>query len=159
MRQTLTTKQQRFVDAFDGNATEAALAAGYSVKNHDSLRKQAHTLLHDPVISEAIKAREQVKMSATIANREERQKMWTDIMNDPKQSINARLKASELLGRSSGDFIERVALTTGKEFKAITIILATEDMNPANEIVEDAAEIANGVIILPTTTNGNRKAH
>ena len=29
---SLTAKQQRFIEAYDGNATQAALTAGYSAK-------------------------------------------------------------------------------------------------------------------------------
>jgi hypothetical protein len=51
--------------------------------------------------------------SQAIATREERQSFWTAMMRgeepgEPKD----RLKASELLGRSQGDFIDRVDATT-----------------------------------------------
>ena len=43
-----------------------------------------------------------------IASREERQTFWTAILRDPETELRDRLRASELLGRSEGDFLERV---------------------------------------------------
>ena len=39
-----------------------------------------------------------------IADLAERQRLWTDIMRNHKLSPDDRLKASELLGKSEGDF-------------------------------------------------------
>lgn len=105
MEGKLTAKQQRFVDAFDGNATDAAIKAGYSKKSaaligNENLRK--------PLIVRAIKAREQKRIAPAIWDREKRQEFWTATANDETIDIKARLKASELLGRSEADFIERV---------------------------------------------------
>ena len=47
-------------------------------------------------------------MKSTIMSREARQEFWTATIADTEHPIQARLKASELLGRSEGDFLERV---------------------------------------------------
>ena len=103
----MTPKQRRFVELYNGNATEAAIAAGYSRKTARSIGQR---ILTNVDISEAIKAREDKKLRSFIASREERQRLWTEIMNDPEMKTSDRLRASELLGRSEGDFIERQAV-------------------------------------------------
>jgi phage terminase small subunit len=68
----LTIKQKRFVDYYDGNATDAARKAGYK------LPKQSGTEnLSKPVIKKALKSREDKRNNPYIANREERQAFWT----------------------------------------------------------------------------------
>ena len=104
----LTAKQQRFVDAYEGNATQAALDAGYS-KN--SAHSQGQRMLKNVEIAAAIQARENQKIRPFIANREARQRFWTETMLDLEQETRDRLKASELLGKSEGDFLERVELS------------------------------------------------
>ena len=103
----MTPKQRRFVELYNGNATEAAIAAGFSRKTARSIGQR---ILTNVDISEAIKAREDKKLRSFIASREERQRLWTEIMNDPEMKASDRLRASELLGRSEGDFIERQAV-------------------------------------------------
>jgi phage terminase small subunit len=100
----LTTKQQRFVDAYDGNATEAARIAGYAKPN-----RQGPRLLSNVVIMSEIKEREGQKKESTIATREERQQFWTDVMRgqvEGSENLQHRLKAAELLGKSNCDFVE-----------------------------------------------------
>lgn len=117
-----TVKQQRFIDAYEGNATEAARKAGYSKKTAEAI---GHENLRKPYIAEAIAKREEKRGNKAIATREERQKFWTKVLNGefaetvkiikdgeyttdeipPKMSD--RLKASELLGRSEADFVDR----------------------------------------------------
>ena len=50
----LTVKQQRFVEAYTGNATEAALQAGYSAKTAYS---QGQRMLKNVEVQTAIKGR------------------------------------------------------------------------------------------------------
>lgn len=101
----LTDKQQRFVEAYDGNATQAAIAAGYSEK---SAEKLGHDLLKIPKVVAAIQKRQNKAVRPLIANREARQKFWTETMLDPEAKMPDRLKASELLGKSEGDFLDRI---------------------------------------------------
>lgn len=102
----LTPKQRRFVEAYSAslNATEAAKVAGYSKKTAHS---QGPRLLENVEIARALKDREKKDIRPHVANRERRQKFWTDAMLDEKAKMADRLKASELLGKSEGDFLER----------------------------------------------------
>ena len=104
----LTTKQRRFIEAYEGNATQAAIKAGYSPKWAD---RQAHTLIEkNREIREAIQKREEQQRSELIADRTKRQMFWSRIMNDESESMATRLRASELLGKSEGDFMSSVTV-------------------------------------------------
>ena len=100
----LTDKQQRFVDAYNGNATQAAIAAGYSEKTARSMGRENLT---KPYILAEIRSREVKRRTPMIASREERQAFWSATMRDTGEDMKNRLKASELLGKSEADFVER----------------------------------------------------
>jgi len=104
----LTPKQAAFVDAYKGNATEAALAAGYSA--HTAAFIGAENL-KKPQILECIKNRQDSESRSRIATRHERQAFWTEVMQNANEEMSARLRASELLGKSECDFIERHEMT------------------------------------------------
>lgn len=105
-----TTRQQRFIEAYDGNATQAAIQAGYSEK---TARSAGQRLLTNADIQSAICSREEQRRAELIADRESRQAFWSRIMRDESESMTARLKASELLAKSEGDFLERVQAMVG----------------------------------------------
>lgn len=109
---SLTARQQAFVDAFDGNGTAAARAAGYKGSDN-TLAVQARRLLRNAQIRAAIDARLGPDAKKRIADREERQAFWTSVMRDANKKMDARLKASELLGKSEADFKEKVEHSGG----------------------------------------------
>jgi hypothetical protein len=127
---TITPKQRIFVEAYDGDPIYAARIAGY--EGADAyLTKVTNTLLEKPLIIEAIKQRTRymTDLKKTIATREERQQLWSDVMRneDPHRieeldsngvplpitniPLLTRMKASELLGKSEADFIDKVETT------------------------------------------------
>jgi len=65
----LTVKQQRFVDYYDGNGTQAAEKAGYSAPRQEAVR-----LLSNANIQVAIRTRELRRRRHHIWTREERQR-------------------------------------------------------------------------------------
>ena len=100
----LNFRQRSFVNAYEGNATQAAIAAGYSGKTAHSAGSR---LLKHVEVSQAIQEREEKEASvraATIADRRERLAFLTAIMRDGARSDAARLKAADLLCRISGDY-------------------------------------------------------
>ena len=111
----LTEKQRRFVEAYmgaaAGNATEAARIAGYK-GNAKTLGVVGSENLAKPCIQEAIEVR--TKSDPAIATREARQRFWTEVMLGRGEhgsefvEMRDRLKASELLGRSQADFVEKI---------------------------------------------------
>ena len=104
----LNARQRAFVEAYCGNATEAAIAAGYSAKYAG---RNADKLLKNTKVQEALKEREDKRLASLIATRERRQRFWTEVMENPNEDMKERLKASELLAKSEGDFIERREIT------------------------------------------------
>ena len=46
-------------------------------------------------------------VSPSIADRKERMELWTDIARDGGEKTADRLRATELLGKAQGDFVER----------------------------------------------------
>jgi hypothetical protein len=104
----LTERQRRFVELFmgecAGNATQAALRAGYG-KDAKSAAVRGHELLRNRKIQTGIQARQGA--DPRIATREERQLLLTQMMNDGKRPDSIRLQALQLLAKSQGDFVEK----------------------------------------------------
>jgi len=107
----LTEKQRRFCEAYSsngGNAHAAATVAGYS-KPHP----QGAENLQKPTVRKAIEALRLTTTSSAIMTRRERQELWSAMIRDKSIPTMARLRASELLGKSQGDFIDRQELSGG----------------------------------------------
>jgi len=102
----LTAKQQAFVEAYAGNATDAARRAGYTGTDH-ALEVTGSRLLRNAEVTAAIASRQAPAKAARIATRAERQEFWTSVAFDESQKMSDRLRAAELLGKSNADFIER----------------------------------------------------
>jgi len=101
----LTDKQQKLVDCYDGDIKKAAKKAKISYG-------YARQLLTKSNILAAIRNRIDTEIRpAIIASRQQRQKFWSDIMDDSRQLMRDRLRASELLGKSEMDFPNRTELT------------------------------------------------
>lgn len=124
----LTLKQRRFVEAYNGNGVEAAKKAGYRGTDN-TLAQVARENLRKPHILELIESREKEDSEKRIADKLERQVFWTTTMLDEKQDMNTRLRASELLGKSQCDFVNKHELTPGGDLAAI--LKAINDDNPS----------------------------
>ena len=100
----LTPRQKAFVEYYAacGNATEAARMAGYRKPN-----PQGAENLAKPSIQAAIATITEHVSSERIADAKERQEFWTEMMRNESFEPKDRLKASELLAKRHGDFIER----------------------------------------------------
>lgn len=103
----LTPKQRRFVDLYDGNATEAARLAGYK-GSADVLNQVGYENLRKPEVLAAITERERMTQGPRIAKREDLQGFWTQVLENENYELRDRLKASELLARSQAMFVERI---------------------------------------------------
>lgn len=112
MTRPLSPKQKAFVENYAacGNATEAARKAGYRKP-----RSVGSENLTKPDIKAALTALTEKVASERIATAIERQEFWTAIMrgeiSGDIEMLKIRLKASELLGKAQGDFIERKEVT------------------------------------------------
>ena len=101
----LTDKQQKFIDCYDGDTKKAAKTAKLSYDYARRLVTKGHIL-------KAIRYRIDNEIRpAMIATRQERQKFWSEIMKDTKQTMRDRLRASELLGKSEMDFPNKTEIS------------------------------------------------
>jgi phage terminase small subunit len=115
MTTKLTEKQRRFVEAYmgqaKGNATEAARLAGYS-GNENALSQRGFELVRNSKVSQAIEERRQA--CPLVMSREQLQEFWSrvalgqELDGDDVAAMRDRLKASELLARTQGAFVEKV---------------------------------------------------
>lgn len=130
----LTAKQERYKNAFNGNHVEACRSAGY--KNPAAAAKRNTQIPH---LQDAIRRREEKRPETqkAIATREHRQKFWADMMQDQSEAAGNRLKASELLGRSNADFLDRVH-QTGSQTVTIRIIasIPEPDALPEPDVID-----------------------
>lgn len=104
---TLNEKQKKFVDYYceTGNAEQSAIRAGYS-KN--TARGHSHKMLHNVAIKSAIEKRNKELEDERIADVTEIKQFWTSMFRDPLTDPKDQLKASELLAKTAGAFIEKV---------------------------------------------------
>lgn len=125
----LTERQRRFCEEYliDGNASKAAIRAGYSKR---SVTVVSTTLMKNPQVQAYLKKLLDELHSAKVADAQEVLEYLTSIMRgeqreqtlqlvgDGRQDITAidvaakdRLKAAELLGKRYGIFKENVGVT------------------------------------------------
>lgn len=101
----LSLKETRFVDEFlggaNGNATEAAVRAGYT-GNRNSARVIGTRLLAKAAIGEAIAARVKQQQKATIAEADERDEILTKIARKENEDALTRISAVKELNKCSG---------------------------------------------------------
>lgn len=121
MAREMTLKQRKFVELYEGNATDAAIKAGYAKKHAGKIGFQ---LLEITRIAEAIKKRQDKKINRKIADRNERAELYTDIMRHSNDE-NVRIKACEVLGKMEGDFVTRVDIKS----EHIILIRPSQDEN------------------------------
>lgn len=109
-----------------GNATKAARLAGYA---KSTAEKQASRLLGKVGVQQAIAERTQ--NDPAVWTREERQRFWTAVASGAgrfaKAPLRDRLKASELLGRSQADFIDRHEIDAGGSLAELIAAAAARD--------------------------------
>jgi phage terminase small subunit len=99
----LVPMRRKFVQALMNqgtrNATQAAAAAGYSQESQGSLRVQAHDLMHDEAVQEAIQeeARRRITTMLPLAL-----ETVASIMENPQEGGATRLKAATTVMDRSG---------------------------------------------------------
>ncbi len=100
----MNLKQRRFAEYFSetGNATEAAKRAGYSEKTAYS---QGQRLLKNAEIAQRVRDLNAQAADIRVASATEAKALLSDMMKDPDQKSSDRIRAAELLLRSSGAFV------------------------------------------------------
>ncbi len=116
----LSPKRRAFVKAYKGeargNATLAAKLAGYKQPTVQGCRLLTNVNVRDAIGAEPVSNRH-------IASPEELQSFWTGVLEgteDPDAKMMERLKASELLAKCKGMFLERREIT-GKDGGPISV--------------------------------------
>ncbi|PEE43848.1 terminase [Priestia megaterium] len=106
----LTPKQQAFADYYieTGNATQAAIKAGYSKK---TARVIGQENLLKPAIKKYVEERNKEIKSKRIADMREVKEFWTSMVRNNKLEPKDRLKASEYIAKTNGAFLEKVEHT------------------------------------------------
>jgi phage terminase small subunit len=104
----LSKRQMAFVELYNGNLEQTAIKAGYSVK---AAKIAGIRNMKNDTVRYLIQQRQTKELKPQVFSRIERQIYWSDIMRDTEQDMKNRLKASELLARSEGDFLDRVEHT------------------------------------------------
>lgn len=84
-----------------GNAEQSAIAAGYSPRY---ARGNAHELVANPCIQAYIRELNAKISCKNIATVSDIKTFWTRVLNDEDEEMKNRLRASELLAKTSGMF-------------------------------------------------------
>ena len=104
----MTPKQQKFCDEYliSGNATQAAIKAGYSSKTAKSIGQRLLTYVD---LKQYIESELDKLHSVKIADAQEVLEYLTAVMRGEKTvNVALQLKAAELIGKRYGIFSERI---------------------------------------------------
>ena len=103
----MNERQKAFAEYFaaSGNGAEAARRAGYSSK---TARSQGQRLLTNADIQEYIEELQERYSSDRLSDVERARRHWIRTMEDPNEKPSIRLRASELLAKAGGAFINRI---------------------------------------------------
>lgn len=115
----MNARQKKFCEFYAecGNAAEAARQAGYSKR---AARRQAARLLSNVDVQAYISELRDKSASARIASIAQIRAFWSDVLNDSRVKTSDRLRAGELLARSSGAFLG--VFTKPKDGETVTAI-------------------------------------
>lgn len=107
----LTPKQERWIDEYliTNDYTTASRNAGYGGNDNNlkSIGYQNSLKFKDLLKKRREELTSEIK-SNSIATLEDIFEFWTKMFNDPKASNKDKLKASELLAKAKGGFVEKV---------------------------------------------------
>lgn len=104
----LTAKQQAWIDYYKQGKTaaEAARLAGYRASSDKAFQNIGSENLGK--LGEYVKGRESVLEKPRIADMQEINEFWSDIIRNQEEATKDRLKASELRAKAAGAFIDKV---------------------------------------------------
>ncbi|WP_286293649.1 terminase small subunit [Methylomarinovum tepidoasis] len=128
----LTPKQERFCLEYvkTGNASEAYRCAYDADRmKPEAVHVAACRLLEKAKVALRIDELRQAIEEEAIADAKARQRWWTQIMYDETAELKDRLKASELLAKAQGDFIERREVS-GQGGGPVILKIGDKDIDP-----------------------------
>lgn len=123
----MNQRKRAFCEAYliSGNATDAAREAGYSPR---SARSIGQRLLTFDDVREYLERRNQEISAANTAQMEEVRQFWTATMRDENMKPADRLKASDLLAKTCGAFLERVEVDADVKTLEVMASLTEEEL-------------------------------
>lgn len=132
----MNQRKRAFCEAYllSGNATKAAVEAGYSSKTARSIGQRLLTFAD---VQEYLEQRNKEISAANTADVEEIRRFWTATMRDNAAKPPDRLKASELLAKSYGAFLERVGIDGDISIQAAMRDLTTEELRQLAQLGGD----------------------
>jgi len=121
----LNERQKKFCEFYAkcGNATDAAIQAGYSEK---SAGTNADKLLKNTKVSKYLEELSKNTRTSAILSITEVKEFWCKVMFSDDEEMPHRLKASELLVKSQGGFLDKVE-HSGSTIKRIINVNPTKD--------------------------------
>ena len=130
MANKLTSKEDRFCTlvAVEGLSQRQAYRRAYTSHASDKAADvSASRLANKAKIRLRLEELRAIVISPAIADRDERLRMWSEMARDNDLKPIDRLRASELLAKAEGDFIQRVE-TTGVTATVALSEYSTEDL-------------------------------
>ena len=135
----MNDRQKKFCELYaqnpDGQA--AAIGAGYSERSAASIASEN---LKKPELREYIQQLQREAAEIRVASSIEAKAVWSDILRDPKQKAADRIRAGELLVRSSGGFVtvkaDEDGLAVSDTGGGAVIILPSSDGSRGDPSVE-----------------------
>lgn len=105
----ITAKQKMFADGYikTGNAKQSYINAGYSAREN-AAEAAASRLLRNVKVRDYIRQRNKELDKNTIADMQEVKEFWTNLLRDKETDTKDRLKASELIAKTNGAFLDRI---------------------------------------------------
>ena len=129
----LNARQKAFCEYYvaSGNATESARRAGYS---ENYAKNRIHELLKNVGICGYIEELNEKAKDSRIMSMLEIKEFWSETIKNSNVKMTDRLKASELLAKTNGAFLEKVELSGEIKNKNPFEELTTEELKRlANE--------------------------
>ena len=126
--ESMCENQRNYVIAYNGSPSDTCRVLELNwktVRNYPCLSHVRRAL--------TLRARYE-EMPDLIATRQERQMLWTDIMRDSEAEKELRLKASQLLGKSEADFIDKKIIEGGD--RPIGHVVGHADIQERIELLE-----------------------
>ena len=128
----LTNQQEVFAQEVvkHGNQSEAFRVAYPRSRawKVESVWSKASELMANVKVQERVSELRALIEREAIADASERRRFWTETMRDKEGDMKDRLKASELIGRADGDFVERKKIEGDINlFARVEVVLISAD--------------------------------
>lgn len=136
LRDELTEKEKKFISLYNGeNLDDAVMGAGYNCKDLRSAHAVGNSLLRKEKIMRALQGADILQKRADISDKTERMRFLTAVMRDPKQPILARIRATELMGKALGDYVERHEVDVNTNLLVLDAPMRQDTLQMAKQLV------------------------